>query len=222
MSHQDKISLLISFILALFLWGYAKVEILPNERTRIITNVPVILTGTSPEGYTTSLTNDSRLIRIKVRGPIDIVNNLTVDDIKVMVSKENITDPETKVQLAAKNIELPDEDLSVISPPQVVLNTVRLEQVVMPVVVSFVSEPPPGSVVGRYVITPSEVSVEGVKKAIEKLAYVQVRIDPNKKLENKTSLKLYAVDADGEQLTDVRILTPTVTVKMVALTTTFE
>jgi len=222
MSHRDKISLLISFILALILWGYAKVEILPNDRTRVIERVPVILIGESTKGYTTSLTNESSPVSIKVRGPIEMVNNLTVDDIKITVSRENITDAETKVQLSNKNIELPYEELTVISPPHVILNTQKLEQVTMPVVVSFVSEPPPGSVVGQYVIKPSEVTVEGVKKGIEKLAYVQVRIDPNKRLDNKTDLKVYAVDADGELITDVRVSTPTVTVKMVTQTTNGE
>ena len=218
MSHQDKISLLISFILAVFLWGYAKIEVMPNERTRIITNVPVILTNSSPDGYSTHLVNDSRHVDIRVRGPIDLVNSITVDDLKVNVNIDGITDHETKMMLSGKNIEIP-EGLTIVRYPMITLNTLKLEQRIMPVVVSFISEPPPGTVVGQYVIEPNEVTVEGAKKAVDKLAFVQVRIDPNKKLENETSLKVYAVDNDGDQLTDLRVLTPTVNVKMVTLTT---
>ena len=221
MSNSDRIILLVAFVLAVFLWGYSKVEIMPNERTRTFTNIPVVLSGSSPEGYSTSLSTDSKVVSLNIKGPIDDVNNMTADDIKVTVNIDGVSEGESVKTLSRNNIKFPQDiqGIAVVKYPKVQLITKKLSKKTLAVSVSFLTQPPSGFVIGQYVAEPSAVEIEGMTEAVENVAYVQVSIDPNKKLEEETVLTLHAVDERGDQVTDVRILTPTATIRMVTLTT---
>jgi len=221
MSNSDRIILLVAFVLAVFLWGYSKVEIMPNERTRTFTNIPVVLSGSSPEGYSTSLSTDSKVVSLNIKGPIDTVNNMTADDIKVTVNIDGVSEGESIKTLSRNNIKFSQEiqGIAVVKYPKVQLITKKLSKKTLAVAVSFLTQPPSGFVIGQYVAEPSAVEIEGMTEAVENVAYVQVSIDPNKKLEEETVLTLHAVDERGNQVTDVRILTPTATIRMVTLTT---
>ena len=215
MSNADKITLILSFICAVLLWSYAKTVAAPYEKTREISDVPVILIGDSPPGYNCTLHPKSRQVSFFVRGPRDLVDSLTQEEVSIKVSRDNIT-KNSVITLDRSNINLPD-GLNVLRYPKVTLLLEKLTQRTMPVSVSFITQPPPGVVVGQYVVTPSEVIIEGPEKAVASVAFLQVRLDPNKQLEGETQLTLHAVDDIGNQVTDVTIHKSAVIVKMVSL-----
>lgn len=213
MSRVDRPTLILAIALSLFLWAYVRLWHETPEITRVIRDVPVQL-GSGPAGFECKLHPKDQTVDVYVKGPAERVNNVIRDDI---VIRANVTGTLKSRMTVMPEVKLP-KWLRLGREVEVTVLTNPLKQKTLPVTISFITQPPPGTTVGQYKATPNSVSIEGGQEALDKVHYVIVRIDPTQAMTTDQDRVPHPVSADGEPVDDVRVLTATVKVRMVSLT----
>lgn len=214
MNGSDRMTMIIAVTMALFLWAYMRLAQDTPEVTRIIQNVPVQVVGRMPSGYGARLHQDDQSIDVYIKGPAKRVNATTEEDIAVKLDVTGESRAKAVVQL--RDISLP-RGVRLARKPKVTLYTYSLTQQSFPVKVAFIAQPPPGTIVGEYSMHPATVTVEGRSETVQRVKYVTVRVDPNLPFTEREAIPR-AIDADGERVDDVRVITPSVRVMMSSLT----
>ncbi|HEY3378695.1 MAG TPA: CdaR family protein [Armatimonadota bacterium] len=214
MSQMDRVTLIIAVALGVFLWAYVRVAHDTPESTRIIRDVPVQLEGKSPSGYASKLHAEDQTIDVEIKGVAERVSAVTRDEVVVRLNVSGVT----KSQAVLTPMVVLPRDIRVARAPKVTLITYALRQQTFPVKVAFIAQPPPGTMVGEYLVQPATVTVEGSAEALDQVKYVTVRVDPGEPLTSEREVVPHVVDIDGERITDVHVLTSSVKLRMVSLT----
>lgn len=209
MKNIDRPTLILAFILAIFLWAYVRIS-QEGPPARRVMKVPVQLVVAS--GMKASLRSGQTTVDIPVRGVPEAVNTLMPDEIDVKVDLSDITKAATVKKRAT--VRLPSSVRLEGNLPLLSIATEVLEQKTLPVKVSFIAVPPPGAVIGQYVTTPDIVTVEGTKDALRRVKYVTLPVDPSVAMPSSLEIAPRAVDAKGERVDDVSVMQASVEVRL--------
>ena len=215
MAKIDWTTMILAIVLSVFLWVYVHVMLGATENTRTLREIPVTPVNKIAAGLSYRLHEDSARVDVQIKGPADLVNSVTRDDIAVHVDLSKVT--AAKTTILKPEIQLP-RGVRLGNDPKVTLLVAPLRRLSFPVTVTFIAQPPPGSVVGQYIISPASVFVEGSRDDIELVKYVTVRLDPNQPLTADHSYIPVPVDAEGKPLNEVSVSDPTVKVHMASPT----
>ncbi len=212
MMHYDRPTLILAIILALFLWAYVRItQDMPLTR-RPIREVKVVMEGQLARMKSTLHPNDITLKRIIIKGPAELVNNVSRDEIKARVDVSTITragaDQLPVIIDVPRGVEVEG------SLPRVRVTTIELAQKSFPVSITFTAAPPPGTTVGEYLLQPAAVTVEGPDDVLKRVKYVTVPVDPNDQMPAELDLVPRPIDAGGDRVEGIHALTPTVRVRM--------
>ena len=213
MTQYDRPTLILAVVLALFLWAYVRVaqEI---HITRIIRDVKIQMSGQNASlAYT--LTPQDR-IDVAIKGPADLVNNISRDEIEARIDVTGIT-TDGKVSVPVQ-VQTPRGVSLVTKVPNITVSTDTLKQKMFPLKVAFLTIPPAGATVGEYLVEPAIVAVQGTPEVLQQVARVIVLIDPNETFEPGNTYLPRAVNASGERVVDASVLQSSVKVRMASLT----
>ncbi|MHB9023199.1 MAG: CdaR family protein [Armatimonadota bacterium] len=213
MTRPELTTRILAIIIAIFLWAYVRVVLGIPEVSRIIENVPV-----SPTGHISGLKVQMQdRITVTIRGTRDQVNNILREEIVATVDVSGIKS--AKKTTLPVNIEgLPSGVRLSGSAPSVVVTTLPMEQKVFPVTIAFTTQPPPGTTVGKYYVSPATVTVEGTRTALNTVKYVAVFVDPTERITSTISLGPRAVNANAVTVQEVSISDPLVRVGIETVT----
>lgn len=205
---------LLALGLAVFLWFFVRLSQETPETFRVLQNVPVQMKGKPASGFDVKLHYEDESVDLELRGPAERINSLQRNDVSVFVDVQGITDQKISVK---PTVVLP-AGVRLVREPTVTIQSYPLLQKTFPVSVAFITNPPPGTIVGEYSLDPPSVVVEGNQVALSQVKYVNVRLDPMERFASTRELVPRTVDASGERVPDVKVLTPTIHISMASVT----
>lgn len=215
MVKPDRATMIIALALALFLWAYVRIVHETPETARILRNVPVRTEGKLASGLAYRLLDDNRAVDLQIKGPAERVNNILRDEVVLYVNLSGITHAQTAVLQPRATLPV---GVRATQLPKISLLVFPTKLQTLPVMISFIAAPPPGTTVGEYVISPATVTIDGSREALKQVKYVSIRLDPTQPLTAERDFIPQAVDAEGKEVDGVRVLTATVKVRMSSLT----
>lgn len=211
MKNIDRPTLILAFVLAIFLWMYVRVSQESPATRRVIPKVPVEMVGTV-SGIRTTLHPDNQTVNLTLKGNAEALDSVLPDEVKVKVDVSRIkTAGTTRLETAVK---LPSNVQLYGKPPVVTILADVLDHEKFPVEVSFIVLPREGTAVGQYLAQPSDVTVEGTKDALGRVKYVTVSIDPNESISGGAKITPRAVDENGDRVDDVNVLEASVMLRL--------
>lgn len=212
MKNIDRPTLILAFVLAIFLWIYVRVSQETPTESRTIYGVPVQLEG-QVSGVKTSLHPDSRTVNLTITGRPKAVYSVSPDRIKVKVDVSNIEKATNKPQLRPTVITLPNTVKLDGKPPVVTVITEGLERKSFPVTVLFIPPPEAGRESGEYLMQPTDVLVEGTAETLQRVKYVAVSVNPNAQIAGGVKIPPRAVDENGDRVNDTNVLEESILVR---------
>jgi YbbR domain-containing protein len=207
---RDLSTRILALALALFLWGYVRMTHSTLE-TRQFAGVPI---DPRPAAAGWTAVPREGTVTLSVRGTPDVLARIRPEELVAVVDPSGIMRADTV--LLPVRVNLPEP--AMLTPTTVSVSVQPLKQRTLPVRVSFLSAPQPGTTVGEYVLLPTDVALEGPADALDSVKYVTVLIDPSESLTEARDFVPKAVNAVGERVTDVKVLTSTVRVHQASLT----
>lgn len=205
MANADKTTLILAMLLSVFLWAYVRLTVSTPDEVRTLRDIPVTLSGAAASDLLVQLDPGDRLAKITIKGSPEAVANLDAEKIVGRVNIEGLSDSRNTRRRPVR-FNLPPGVRLIGITPKVTLSATKLDTRLFPVTVSFLSSPPSGYTVGEYVTEPSTVAVAGSKKALEKIKYVIVAVDPNQRLSTARDLTPRAVDENGSRVDGVSVV----------------
>ena len=205
MKNIDRPTLILAFVLAIFLWMYVRVSQESPLESRVIYGVPVQVVGQVPS-VKTSLHPDSRTVNITISGRQKAIYSVSADRVKVKVDVSKIQKATDKPQLLPTDVTLPNTVKLDGNTPTVTIITEELEQKSFPVTVLFIPPPAPGRETGEYLTKPADVPVEGTAETLKRVKYVLVTVNPSEPIVGGVKIPPRAVDANGERVDDANVL----------------
>lgn len=197
---------ILSLVLAVFFWSLVNGPGIARKVT-----VPVRLEGVPPAGFDVRLHPDDVNVTMTLHGPANTMRYLPRESVKASVDLSEIRTDRATVQVPAR-IDIP-AGIRMATKPRVTLLVTRLVTRTMPVTLSFITVPKPGTTVGAYQCNPETVTLEAASSdTLDRVKYVTVAVDPHAVLLAPRQAVPHAVDADGEILSTVHVLTRTVAV----------
>ncbi|MHB0937410.1 MAG: CdaR family protein [Armatimonadota bacterium] len=211
MKNIDRPTLILAFVLAIFLWMYVRVSQETPTESRLIYGVPVQLEGKIP-GIKTSLHPDTRMVDITITGRPKAVYGVSPRQIKVKVDVSGIKvinkpQPLPTVVTLPNTVELDGK------PPVVIISTEVLEQKSFPVRVLFIPPPEAGRETGEYLTQPADVPVEATAETLKRVRYVLVTVNPNEPIAGGVKIPPRAVDENGDRVEDANVLQESILVR---------
>lgn len=173
---QKIITMAISLVIALFLWGYVIGEVNPPKKTTIY-DVPVELMNVD------SLTEKGLAVQgggnytvdVVVKGKRADLNKLKEDEI---IATADLVGFGKGKNYVAVNVSLPSSaDLVEVKPSKILVIIEDLVEVSMPVEVVFTGKMGNNTEIGGVEIKPAEIEVSGAKSDVAEVERVQVSMD---------------------------------------------
>jgi len=211
MKTIDRPTLILAFVLAIFLWVYVRVSQETPTDSRTIYGVPVQIVGQVPS-YKSSLHPDTRSVDITITGRPKDIARVSPDRIKVTVDVSDIKETD-KPQLRKTNVILPRTVAMEGKAPTVTIITEGLEQKSFPVTVLFIPPLEAGRESGEYLTQPTDVPVEGTAETLKRVKYVLVTVNPNEPLVGGVNIPPRAVDESGNRVDDANVLQESILVR---------
>jgi len=191
----------LSIILALFVWFVAIQETNPIVEQPYREPVPVLMLNQPPGTVLTNAPDDS--IKVIIRGPLQTLAALQVDDFSAVVDLSTVPLGGAKVGVAVSVgnhlVSVVEQDIDTIS--------IRLEEyrsVQLPITPTLIGEPALGHVAGALLIEPSVVSFQGPASRVDLVseARIQLSIEGAREwVQARVIVRLW--DADGRVVTGV-------------------
>ena len=107
MNNIDRPTLILAFVLAIFLWVYVRVSQETPTESRVIYGIPVVMEGKVP-GIKTSLHPDTRTVNLTITGRPKAVYSVSPDRIKAKVDVSGIQTVSDKPHLRPTVVTLPN------------------------------------------------------------------------------------------------------------------
>ena len=217
-TRVDRITMIISLLLAIFLWVYVHFAHETPDKTRVIHNVPVQESGQIASGYGYKFHGDDGKVEIEIKGPAELVDAVERDSIIVRLDLKSIPVNSKSQPVRVKPIVILPANVRLANDIAVSVYTYPLVQKTVDVRIGFIVQPPPGASIGEYVVEPSRITVEGSAADVRQVRYASVMVDPEQSLTAHLNFVPHAIDLDGNISDDVRVLNSTVMVRMASLT----
>ncbi|HEY3415654.1 MAG TPA: CdaR family protein [Armatimonadota bacterium] len=215
MTRSELTTLILAVLIAFFLWASVRAMHGNPEEDRVIENVPINIVGEVSGLHAELHFRDTR-INVPIRGIAERVNNVLREEVLATVDVSDIKRPgETRLKV---NLKLPPGINLSGREPLVTVTTSTLEQKDFPVTIAFITQPPPGSTVGKYYVAPPTVTIEGTQEALNSVKYVNVFVDPTEHIATALQLVPRAVNANGETVREVSVSDPVVRVGIETVT----
>jgi YbbR domain-containing protein len=120
-------------------------------------------------------------VQVRLRGSSNVIKGITARDIATTIDLSNMRTGEKIVALSPHNVEAPfGADVIRVSPSSVRFTLERTLVKSVPIVPTILGQPPEGYEVGRVLLSPSAVQIEGPESRINSLssiATVPIRVD---------------------------------------------
>jgi len=210
MKNIDRPTLILAFVLAVFLWVYVHAS---QDSPRRVFTRPVQLVG-KVSGIKTSVHPDYSTVNIVITGRPEAVNGVLPDEIKVKVNVSDIMKVTGKSVPHQTLVTMPKGVELVGKPPTITVIAEALEQKSLPVTMLFIPPPPPGTPVGEYLVQPTDVPVEGTPEALQRVQYVTVSLDPSEPIPGGMKITPRAVDENGDRVDDANVLAESILVRL--------
>jgi YbbR domain-containing protein len=164
------VSLLLSLILAVLIWGIAVRDSDPADTMQLELDVQVI--GRPAEHAVIGIPNT---VQVGVRGPGSVVNQLDRDD---FVAELDLTDVRPGESTVPVNVRFSDETLELVwqVPDQVTLQIERIITKQVPVRLELEGGVARGYVLGDPFLDPPAIAVSGVTSRVDALAEARVTV----------------------------------------------
>lgn len=206
---------IIALVLAIFLWGFVRIAFF-KEATREL-DIPIEVTGAPPAGFGMQLHPGSLNARVTIQGPSDVVTGILRQDIRAMVNFTVVPTDTDNIQVPV-TVDAPNL-VRVVRQTKATVMVTRLAHDTRPVTIAFLVAPRAGTSVGSYLLEPSTVTIEAPsEQELDKVKYVTVSLDPTMPLTAPRTLAPHAVNAAGEVVPNVSVLSAAVSVRMASLT----
>ena len=147
---------LLSFGFAMTLW----VAVASETSSEIGIEVPLEYRNVPAK---LEITGDAaNAVEVRLRGPANVVKDITPKQVLTTVDLANAAAGEKTIMLTAQNVQVPfGAEVLRISPAQVQINLEQTVSKTVPVTPATQGEPADGFEVGRIVVTPAGVRVQG-------------------------------------------------------------
>ena len=218
MARIDRLTMIISVALAIFLWAYVHATLVTPDKSRVIHDVPVQESGQMPSGYGYKFYGGDSKVDIEVIGQAEQVDALDRESVTLRLELDSIPVNSKSQPVSVKLKETLPEHIRLAKTAKISVNTYPLVQKSIDVRIGFTVQPPPGASIGAYVAEPDRVTVEGSADDVKLVRYASVMLDPEQSLMAHPNFVPRAIDADGNVSDDVRVLNSTVMVRMATFT----
>lgn len=178
---------------------------------RILPGVPLVATNI-PSG--TVVTSMPQNVTIELSGPANVLNNLRDDDRRISATvnlsgSHTGTNPDRSVSVALSPDISDQVTVDSISPPTVQVAIDQLQQIQMPVRVSFARLAPAGYIYQQPVVAPSLAMVSGAESQLkmvrELVAYADVGNESRVPSTVEGMFDVIALDEHGAEVPDVTV-----------------
>ena len=134
-------------------------------------------------------------VEVRLRGSANLIKEVSAGDVSTTVDMGNMTPGEKILPLTPQNVQAPfGTEVIRISPSQVRLSLEQTISKTVPVVPTTQGEPAPGFELGKVLVSPSNVRIQGPEsrlRAIESVSTAPIRIDGKRAaLEQSIALEL--------------------------------
>lgn len=181
-------------IMAVVLWLYVMNE--QNPAIEASFTVPLEVKNLAAN-YT--LIDAPETVRVKVRGARSIIAAITGSDISAYVDMKGITEGRHSVKIGAvvpSSLELVE-----INPDKVVLRIDTATSRNIPVEIKYTGALPPGMNLGKVVINPETVTVEGPKSLLDLISKAIIQVDlSNRSGDFTDNFTVQIVNKDGREI----------------------
>jgi YbbR domain-containing protein len=164
---KDRLLIIYAVLLALVMWGF----VITRGQAGITIEVPVEFHNI-PAGLT--VTDGSNItVRVSVSGHERFIKQLGPKDIQVSASLEKLKKGENTHLLRLEDITLPPAlKVSGLNPSVLHLRAEERATKKVPVMAAVTGLPAEGFAVRRIIVNPTNVTVEGVRKALKDVTHV--------------------------------------------------
>lgn len=195
-----------SLALAFFVWTIATFQSDPIQQQPFVERIPIQITPDTGLLITTTQPSDQQT-RLVIRAPRSVLDLLTREEIEVWADLTGLGSGVHTVELQSRLARQPATIVDM-SPRQmrVVLEEADARQVPLRAVVS--SEPPAGfsREEPRFDVNLNQVEVSGPASRVEEVVAAQVSLNlSNQRGPYEADIRLGAVDADGNPVSDVTL-----------------
>ena len=220
MLNNNKVNLLISIIAAIVIWAFVTMGVNP-PKDESIKSVPVEILNLetlNDRGLTVDQTT-TYTVDLSIRGPRTDVDRYSAADFKATVDLTGF--PKGLNTVKVKVVAPTEIQVIQIMPANIAIEVVDLVSVTKPVKLLHEETFPKGKEPGFVSITPDEMEVSGTAEAVANIEYVGAEIPEGDLTEEKTNLTLaaFAVDKEGERVSNVNLSQETVEVEAILSST---
>lgn len=206
MLKNNKLNLLISFILAFALWFYVVGQTNPETR-KTYREIPIMLINeqTLADNGLAVLDVSDDYMRVTVSGKRDVINKLSKADISATVDLADASDGKNMLSVSLRipdNVEVVNQSLDKIE-----VNTEERVTRTRDVRVKYTGTYPDGEEPSTIKTDPENIRVSGAKSLVDKVAYVKAEISAETVTEDLTSstCPLTAVTKSGVAVQNVSL-----------------
>src|SRR5438128_9000842 len=166
---------IVSLILAVMLW----MAIANQASSEIGLEVPLEYRNIPPQlEITGDMTNT---VQVRLRGSSNVITDITAKDIATTIDLANMKTGEKIVALSPQNVQAPfGAEVIRVNPSSVRFSLERTVEKTVPIVPTVLGQPSDGYELGKVLVSPGTVEVEGRERRVNTLASiatVPIRID---------------------------------------------
>src|SRR5438876_652709 len=166
---------LVSLVLAIALW----MAVSNRASSEIGLDVPLEYRNIPPQlEITGDMTNS---VQVRLRGSSNVIKDVTAKDVATTVDLSNMRTGEKIVALSPQNVQAPfGAEVIRVNPSSVRFMLERTIAKTVQIVPTILGQPPEGYEIGRVLLNPSEIEVEGPESRVNTLtsiATVPIRLD---------------------------------------------
>jgi YbbR domain-containing protein len=166
---------IVSLVLATMLW----MAVANEASSEIGLEVPLEYRNIPPQlEITGDMTNT---VQVRLRGSSNVIKDITAKDVSTIIDLGKMGRGEKIVPLSPQNVQAPfGAEVIRVNPSSVRFNLERTITKTIPIVPTFSGQPTDGYEIGKVVINPSAVEIEGPESrvnAITSIATVPIRLE---------------------------------------------
>lgn len=206
--NRNLMAKIIALVVAIILWFFVMNEQNPSIDSNF--TVPLEITRLS-DGYTVDRSVEN--VKLKVRGPRSLFAMATERDFKAYADLNGIT--EGKHSVKVQTVLPQGFELVTVSPETVIFDIDKVIKRELVIELAFSGSPDSGVTIGSATPMVKTVNIEGPSQAVNAVARVVGYVNLAKKDSDfKAAVPLVAVNSEGKEVGDIKLLPDTVEVSV--------
>jgi YbbR domain-containing protein len=182
----------ISIMISLFLWFFVTFK----GQTETSIEVPLELKNTPAEMEV--LRQSVRKITVSISARERILKDIAQNDVRVIVDISNVKLGENSIPITKSSVKLPrGVEILRIDPSTVKLFVDKKEQKNIPVKAVITGKPEKGFVIDSVEVTPSNISIEGAKRELDRIRIIKTEPIDIEGLNNNLTIQA-KIDPEGK------------------------